>query len=252
MSVAIEADLQATGLPKRTLNTYRVMYAQDPPLSQKAVAKKVGLAPATVRLHVSRVEMKLEDPSLFSPSKVNHPELDETNPDQFADIVVGLSAPAASVARVARDLGISADAVTKIARKLEGELQPLKREVVEIRVEELTKQFGTLARDAIDAITPEKLDAASASQLAIVSGIASEKYLLLRGQPTQRVEVGHRHEMDEVVKMLLQEAIRRGVTIDVTPEGGVTASKSKYRNAHHRRDMIQLESGDPAALQEPA
>jgi hypothetical protein len=52
--------------------------------------------------------------------------------------------------------------------------------------------------------------------------------------------------------MIVKEAERRGVEIDVTPEGGVTPKKSPFRNAAHQRDVKKIASGDPAETLVPA
>ena len=52
--------------------------------------------------------------------------------------------------------------------------------------------------------------------------------------------------------MLFGEMKRRGIEIDVTPEGVVTPKKSPYRNAAHQRDVKAIESGDPAETLVPA
>ncbi len=254
MLVATEAQLLATGLPERIINTYRLMYDKKPPRTRSAVAKKIGVQPGTVKLHLARIGRALEDPAFTElPTKgTSGQDFMNQNPDKFGEAIVALSAPGATAAQVARKLGISPSAALKIGKELDAQLMPLNRVVSEVRLEDVTMRFGTLTRDAIDAITPEKLEKANARDLAVIAGIGSQNWQLLRGQPTSRVEVGDKRQMNELVQMMLKEAKRRGVEIDVTPEGAVTAGKSKYRNAHHRRDVLKIESGDPAETLAPA
>jgi len=218
------------------------------------LGKKIGFTEHTVKLHLSRVTKLLADPeSLDTPMPAKgKPGIDVTNPDKFAALVAGLSAPGVSASKVAREVGVSPDIASKIAKLLEGQLQPLKREIEDVRIEDLTKRFGTLSRDAIDAITPEKLLKASARDLAIVAAVGIDKWQLLRGQPTQRMELSDRREMNEVLKLIVSEAKRRNIEIDVTPEGGVTAKKSPHKNMADQKLKKQIMSGNPAGTLVPA
>lgn len=59
---------------------------------------------------------------------------------------------------------------------------------------------------------------ASARDLMLGFGVLVEKRQLLRGEPTQIVSDHERKKINELVPLLIQEARRRGRTIDVTPE----------------------------------
>lgn len=252
-----EDQLQATGLRERVLDTYRAVGSLDPPLiDREQVAKRLGVAPSTVIRHLSLVRRKLTDAGSLEPPTVKGEALllEVEDPPRHAAALSKLSEPAPfrNVERVAKELGLNPATAQRLVRELDSELQPLKREITEIRLEDLTKRFGTLARDAIDAITPEKLLKANAQQLAVISGIATEKWQLLLGQPTQRMEISDRRKLNELVTIILNEAKRRNIEIDVTPDGQVTAKKSPYRSARHQRATKQIASGDPAETLAPA
>jgi hypothetical protein len=251
-----EERLSATGLPEKALATYRLAGCFDLPLAQrKKLAKKLKVAESTVKRHLSQVRSRLGKPRYESPTGTRNGgviPLEVTDPEKHAKAVSLLSAPLQSIAEVAREVGMSPSAARKIAKDLDGEMLPLKRAIEEVRVEDLTKRFGTLTRDAIDAITPEKLMASNAQQLAVISGIAAEKWQLMRGQPTSRTEIGDRRQMNELLGIIAKEAKRRGIEIDVTPEGGVTAKKSPYRSARDQRLQKEITSGDPAETLSPA
>ncbi len=255
VSAATEEQLQATGLSEHILNTYRLAHAEDPPLTDEAgheiLAERLDRKPSTMRVHLSRVDKHLKVPrEKASPSPPRTEQ--KLDPDDFASMLVGMSAQGVSAARISRDLGLSPKVASRVGSLLEKELQPLKRELTDVKLEDLTRRFGTLTRDAIDAITPAKLEAASARDLTVAAGIATDKWQLLRGQPTQRMEIGDRRNLNEIVQIILKEAKRRNVEIDITPEGGVTAGKSKFRGALHKKDLKQIESGDPVETLAPA
>ncbi len=254
MSKVAEEDLQATGLKEQILATYRLAGCFD--LSQperEKLAKKLGCAASTVKTHLSRVKMGLEGSAPIPPTSQGEGKLLEiVDPEKHAEALSQLSAPYRNIEEVAKKVGISPTLARKLAKDLDGELQPLKRAVEDVRLEDLTKQFGTLTRDSIDAITPEKLRKAGAKDLAIIAGIGVQNWQLLRGQPTSRMEIDDRREANELVKLLMKEAARRGIEIDVTPEGGVSAQKSPFLNAAHQRTVKKIESGDPVGSLVPA
>jgi transposase-like protein len=247
-----EEQLQATGLAEKYLDSYRLAHFEDPPLSKDEIAEKVGLKRTTVRRHLSMVERRLADPDSMRNPGSGVPHLSQSDPKTYAKALAKLSGPQRNISAVAREMGLSPEAATKIARELEQELQPLQRAIEDVRVEDLAKQFGTLTRDALAAITQPKLDGANARDLGVLAGIGSQNFQLLRGQPTQRLEINDRREMNELVKMMLEEAKRRGIEIDVTPDGGATAKKSPYKNAADQRMVKAISSGDPAGTLTPA
>lgn len=248
-----EEKLKSLRCSPTVIKTYQSYMQADPRPERTlpgiaALAKELGFRPATVLLHLNRVDRAIETGSLPvfpGPGRLGAPSLEETNPEIFAQMVNRLSTPGTSVFAAAKDCGIELKTALRIAQVLDLECQPLKRELVEVRLEDLTRRFGTLARDAIDAITPEKLAGSNAQSLAVISGIAADKWQLLRGQATSRVEINDRREMNELLGEILKEAKRRNIEIDVTPEGEVTAKKSPYRSAPHRDLMKRIESGDP-------
>jgi len=252
--VVSEEELQATGLDERFLNTYRLAGTFSPSKAEiKKLAKKLKVVESTITRHLSRVRYRIEEgvPENL-PKRAAGTGFEDIEPEKHAEMLSKLSEPCRQVATVAREVGVRPDMAYKIAKDLDGELQPLKRKIEAIRLEDLTNRFGTLARDAIDAITPEKIEKASAKDLGVLSGIAVDKWQLLRGQPTSRMEIGDRRQMNELLELLVKEAKRRGVEIDVTPEGGVTAKKPPYRNNFQRRMDKKIETGDPDETLAPA
>lgn len=252
MSVT-EEQLQATGLSEKYLDSYRLSHFEDPPLSKDEIAQRAGCKRSTIKRHLATVDRKLADPDSMRSTESGALHRSRSDPKTYAKAVKMMVGPGVrNIAAVARECGLSPEAATKIARELERELQPVQRAIEDVRVEDLAKQFGTLTRDAITAITQDKLDGANARDLGVLAGIGSQNFQLLRGQPTQRLEINDRREMNELVKMMLEEAKRRGIEIDVTPDGGATAAKSPYKDAADQRMVKAISSGDPAETLAPA
>jgi hypothetical protein len=89
---------------------------------------------------------------------------------------------------------LSESAVEGLNKRLETRYLPVLQEIRRQDVGEMTAMLETLAVTALMAITPEDLEAASARDKVIISAIAIDKSLLLRGEATAIV----RHEGVEV------------------------------------------------------
>lgn len=83
-----------------------------------------------------------------------------------------------------------------------------------------TKHFQDMIDDrigrALGYLDDFALSAASAKDLAVTIGILIEKRALLRGEPTQILTVEERQNLNVLVSAVVQEATRRGITIDQT------------------------------------
>ena len=247
-----EDDLKATGLPEKTLATYRLVGAFSVPLAKRRkIAKKLKVAESTVSRHLSQVRKKLDAPGALIPptDKPGTLGLEQRDPEKHGDVLMALTRPERGIEAVAKEMGIDPTVARKMAKELDGELLPLKRAIEDVRIEDLTKRFGTLSRDAVDAITPDKLLRSNARDLAIIAGVAVDKFQLLRGQPTQRMEIDDRRKMNEVLELIVNEAKRRGVEIDVTPEGATSAKKSPYPNMRRQKETKEIAAGsDPSTV----
>ena len=216
------------------------------------LAEKRGLSRECVKKHLARARKRLDNPDSVADipngHEAGHPTMrvENTKPEQFADAVIALSEPGKTVAAAGRESGLSSTAVNRIVTRMEGDLAAVARPIQALKLKEITDEFGQLSIDAIRAITPEKLEEAKARDLAVVAGVAIDKWQLLRGQPTTRMEITDRRKMDEVAAILLKEAARRGITVTTDPvTGEVSSDKSPYRNIHDQRLVKEISSGDP-------
>jgi hypothetical protein len=243
LPVATEEQLEALDLRRSYVRTYKVYHSQDPPLAKEKVAEILGVKPSTVKTRLARVEQKLKNPNALRSPNTGSPHLSRKDPKTYAKAVVELTDPQRNLAEIGRKLGLGPDAVRQVAKECETYLQPLTREIRDVRLEEIVRRFGTLTEDAIDAITPEKLQDAGARDLAVIAGIGATNWQLLRGQPTSRMEINDRREMNEVLQLMVAEAKRRGLEIDVTPEGVTSVAKKKdYHSVPHKRLVKEIEA----------
>jgi hypothetical protein len=252
--VATDEELAAAGISDKEMATYKLYQSQTPPMSWPELAEHFGCAVSTVKRHLAIVRRRLM--SADAVRGVGKPgagrKLENRDPDRFASAVVEISAPDGNLAAACRRSGLDDETARAVRRRLQSDLAPLGREIKDVKLSDMVRRLGTLAQDAVDAITPEKLAASSARDLAVVMGVATDKWQLLRGQPTQRTEINDRREMNEVMKLILEEAKRRKIEIDITPDGEVLAKPSPYRNMADQKLQLKIRTGDPAETWSPA
>jgi DNA-binding MarR family transcriptional regulator len=115
---------------------------------------------------------------------------------------------------IAEEAGVNPSTVSAIVKRLGRDHPKLLAHVRNLKTKHfLTAIEGKLAM-ALDALTKEKLDEASARDLAVLTGIFLEKRQLIMGEPTQILSSAERMHMAEVLPLLLKEAERRGMDIE--------------------------------------
>jgi hypothetical protein len=82
----------------------------------------------------------------------------------------------------------------------------------------------------------------SGKDLTIAIGILVEKVLLLEGKPTQVYDVNVSHKLEILMPQFMQEAKRRGLTIDVTPPPLVVEETFKEIPVDQREQTANLSS----------
>ena len=157
-----------------------------------------------------------------------HNALERRDPELAAAVAeCRLANPGASFSEIAKTTGVSKSTVRDFLRRLEMRSTPEWLEAKKVRQAELAEDYAKLARASAHAITDKKLEEASPRDLAVISGIATDKHLLLTGQPTAIFGVEDRRKLHELLPALQAEIKRRGLTLegefkDVTP--GAAAS----------------------------
>jgi hypothetical protein len=86
-------------------------------------------------------------------------------------------------------------------------------------VDETRVLFGHFAQKILRSIRVEDINDAKLKDKVLAAAIATDKWQLLSNRPTQIVSTEERRKLDVLVKVVLEEASRRGLEIDVTPTG---------------------------------
>jgi DNA-binding MarR family transcriptional regulator len=152
---------------------------------------------------------KRETVKLHSQSK------ERTDPDAVAVIFDEATEPwMGTFKSIAEEAGVNPSTAAAIIKRLSRDHPKLLAHIRDLKTKHfLTAIEGKLAM-ALDALTKEKLDEASARDLAVLTGIFLEKRQLIMGEPTQILSSAERMHMAEVLPLLLKEAERRGMDIE--------------------------------------
>lgn len=80
-----------------------------------------------------------------------------------------------------------------------------------LKTDDVTSAWSDIFTRATGAISAKKLDALGADRLAVIAGIATDKWLALRGMPSVIVSHlhAHVHDLDRLREALVEECDRR-------------------------------------------
>jgi len=93
----------------------------------------------------------------------------------------------------------------------------LDRALGEVGKEETKEFYEYFAHRILRSITEKDLEQASLRDKMTASAIATDKALLLSGQPTQILSIPELEGLDKLTKVLLAEAGRRGIEAVANP-----------------------------------
>ena len=104
--------------------------------------------------------------------------------DERAACLAALVANGGDVRKTARQVGVPE---TTLRQWKHRDRAPVSAEKSAQKKAELADIFEAIARDALAAVTPEKIALANVQQLLVSAGVATDKMRLLRNQPTENV-----------------------------------------------------------------
>jgi hypothetical protein len=207
---------------------YELRHSTDPPVPWNKMVKILGKDSGSIRQTYKRALAKLPNEGKFV---ANPKSFQASNPDRYAEIVNDLTDPEKRggevvVAAIAKKLNLPEHTAWAVARQIRSIYFPASVETRNIKMERLKDLWGMRAEGALAQLTPERISEAGPKDLALIAAIATDKLLLLRGQPTQIVRTeSDRMKLDVLTKAFLEEAGRRGYAIttnEITGEIDVT------------------------------
>jgi DNA-binding CsgD family transcriptional regulator len=185
------------------------------------IARRLGRDYRTVMRTYERAERKIpKEGQLEAPPGSTQRE----DPEKYAAFVNELIQPGTeggevAVAAIAKRLNLPQRTASTLAQEIRSIYFPTAIEARNVKLERLKDLWGMRAEEALAQLTPERVANASPRDLAIIAGIATEKVLLLRGQPTQIVRSeDNRLKIGELAQAFVAEAARRGHEVELTAE----------------------------------
>jgi len=113
-----------------------------------------------------------------------------------------------------REAGLPPAASEAILRRLRVKFYGAVTAVKNLKTNEILDLLGQKIHLALSYMDDKAMAEASFRDLALGTTAMIEKRQLLRGEPTQIVSDAERAKLHELVPLLVQEAARRGITID--------------------------------------
>lgn len=214
-----------------------------PRATRKATRKK---KPARKRKPFTRRKPG-ESPKGVPPAET----IDSEYANKLVDVLDALADPdprtSKSVAQIARDLGLTPRVAGRIVEKIRGRYVPLLRAAEDVK----TRDLGNLAKynawrlgTSVAGMTDDELKAVPFQQRALAFGIFTDKHLLLDGKPTEILSVQQLEGLDDLARMLMAEARRRGVEVSIDPETGA-ASGGPARTKPRKIEALLEGDGPP-------
>lgn len=107
--------------------------------------------------------------------------------------------------------------VNALIHRLGNKLSGVHEEAKRLTVAEMTAEIERKLFKIFGYMDDVSMSQASLKDLAIATGILIEKRELLNGRPTQNIDFTSRMTVHHMLPRLMEEAKRRGITVDVTP-----------------------------------
>jgi len=143
--------------------------------------------------------------------------IEAKEPEKAAEFMILAAHPDISVRRAAERCGIPYGTAKNLYERLRTEYLPLLETLRKFQTKDFLALIDNRLGLALEHLTDDKLAKAEVRDLAVAIGILTEKRQLLRGEPTSILSVEDRRTLAELVPLLLEEARRRGETIDLNP-----------------------------------
>ena len=151
-----------------------------------------------------------------------------------------------------KDCGLEPKVIERLLYRMRSLHQPLRNELKAVKTHEFVALLEDRAMRALEFIDDYSLAKGSAKDNAIVAGIMLEKRNLLRGEPTHILSTTERMQLDELVPIVMKEALRRGITLEANEAGVFTVPISPERQRDRQRGGGQslTEKGKRRKLEE--
>jgi len=171
---------------------------------------------------------------------VNSSSVEHKLPEEFAEIFEEITDPLARVEKLLELTDMPKRTAKTIMRRIQTRYNNANRAVKDIKTKDIVVGLESKIEMALEYMDDTAFAKANLRDLGIVLGILIEKRQLLRGEPTQILSVEERMSLDISIPLIVKEAQRRGMTIDMDPidassEEGVHARLLPHKNQTERK-----------------
>ncbi len=195
-------------------------HAEDPPISWKEIARRLGSTKSSVSAIYSRAMTRLGE-SEPKYRKVRADAVEMQKPELVEETIDLATDPFETIRGMARKLEMPESTLHGLLERLKERYGPLVGEVKGVKTEVLRDLFSHNAHRVLRAVSDEDIEKANLKDKAIASGIYAEKSRLLKNQSTQNISIEARaHVIENIAPMIYREIQRRGLTQVVDPEDG--------------------------------
>ena len=195
--------------------------------SWQEIADTLGVKKETAMNYVARMETRLG--TKVKEFRDNTPEI--ANPAKTAELVDKAMAERGLDAEKFRALAKAAGMPEKMANglmtRIRANYSNVMKEVRLLKGQELLDTLHAKISKALEYLDDYALANASAKDLAVIVAVLIDKVQILGGLPTQVIYINVSHKLEVMMPAFMQEAARRGITLDATPSAVVIEQETK-------------------------
>ena len=195
-------------------------------MSWSQIAKRFGVTKGGPNSSYREAKAKIERAANPSPPqpvkrepKASASSTEVLKPDETAEFLDTALEPFVTIQKAAEQCGFPPSTAKRLMKRMATRYKPLRDAVSNVKDEELLLLLEDRAKRALEYADDFVMAGASLKDLMVSAGIAIDKARLLKGEPTQITTIKDIRKLDEVGKLLQAEMERRGMIIDVTPNG---------------------------------
>ncbi len=152
------------------------------------------------------------------------------NPDAAAQVILSMAEfDGANLEKAIKEAGLPTQTAKVLRARVRELYAPVLETLKDLSKDAFVNALQVRRKAALEAITGAKLEASSASQLAVVYGILQDKQALLEGDPTSIVRFEDMRIISELAPLLVKEFERRGIPfMDAKPEDEAEIGDASY------------------------
>ncbi len=202
----------------------------DEGLSWAMIGERLGTSKSSVNSSYRAAKLKLDraaNPEAHRQKpkadkqapKANKRTVEVTKPDETAELLDTALEPFVHIQAAAKACGFPPSTARRLMQRMAARYKPLRDAIAPVKDEELILLLQDRALRCLRYADDFSMAGASLKDLMVSAGIAIDKSQLLKGEPTAITKFQDIRKLDEVGKLLHAEMERRGLIVDVTPDG---------------------------------